>query len=164
MAAAAPQSSAAESITLRPATRADLPTLVAMRDTLNDLERAGCPHGPILRMTLEAFTAVWGPTIDSPTHCWRIVEQAGRPIGFGLIYLIHPPTQPPGAFIHWAYLAEGQRQQGTGRRLFDELAGWARQQGAQRIELQFIEGNEIAQRFWHKVGFRPYAQKCVHYL
>jgi GNAT superfamily N-acetyltransferase len=158
------QAATAGSVALRPATRADLTAIVAMRDELNDLELAGCPHAPIVRLSLEAFSALWGHTIDSAGHCWRIVEEDGRPIGFGLIYLMTPQTQPPGAYLHWAYLGTDHRQRGTGRRLFDELAAWARRQGAQRIELQFIEGNELARHFWTKVGFRGFAHKCVHYL
>lgn len=155
---------AAGSVSSRPATRGDLPVIVAMRDELNELELAGCPQAPIIRLSLDEFTALWGPSLDSPQHCWRVVEEDGRPIGFGLIYLMSPPTRPPGAYLHWAYLQPGHRQHGTGRRLFEELASWARQKGAKRIELQFIEGNELARQFWTKVGFRPFAAKCVHYL
>lgn len=158
------QAPPAGSIILRPATQADLPAIVAMRDELNAIELAGCPHAAIIHMSVSEFAALWGPTFDSPAHCWRVVEETGKPIGFGLVYLMKPQTRPPGAYLHWAYLAEGKRQQGTGRMLFDELLGWARSQGVSRIELQFIEGNEPARRFWSKVGFRPYAQRCVHYL
>jgi len=158
------QAATAGPVSLRPATRSDLPAIVAMRDELNDLELAGCPHAPIVRLTLDEFTALWGHTFASAGHCWRIVEQDGRPIGFGLVYLMTPATRPPGAYLHWAYLRLGHRQRGTGRLLFDELASWARSQGANRIELQFIEGNEPARGFWTKVGFRGFAHKCVHYL
>jgi GNAT superfamily N-acetyltransferase len=154
----------AGSVCLRPATRADLPVIVAMRDELNDLELTGCPHAPIIRLSVQQFTALWGHTFESSQHCWRVVEEEGRPVGFGLIYLMAPPTRPQGAYLHWAYLRPGHRQRGTGRRLFDELANWARQHGVERIELQFIEGNELARQFWTKVGFRPFAAKCVHYL
>ena len=87
------------SVSIRPATAADLPALVAMRDALNDLERAGCPHAAIQRMTPEEFASVWGPTLDSPTHCWRVVESAGRPVGFGMIYLLFAQLHAPAAFI-----------------------------------------------------------------
>ncbi|HXG12470.1 MAG TPA: GNAT family N-acetyltransferase [Gemmataceae bacterium] len=150
-------------VIIRPATAADLPAIVAMRDALNDLERAGCPHAAIQRMTLEEFTAVWGGTLASPTHCWRIVEAGGRPVGFGLIYLVFPQTRSPGAFLHWAYLDPAYRRQGLGRALLDHLLDWARAAGAQRVELQFIDGNEAAERFWTKAGFRPFARKCVRY-
>src|SRR5262249_54302015 len=108
--------------------------------------------------------AMWGSTFDNPNHCWQIVEIDGRPVGFGLIYLTTPRTAPPGAYIHWAYLEENHRRSGLGRKLLDHLIDWARRQGAGRIELQFIDGNHIAERFWTKMGFRPYARKCVYYL
>ena len=41
---------------------------------------------------------------------------------------------------------------------------WARARGANRVELHFIEGNEIAQSFWTGQGLRPCARKCVRYL
>jgi diamine N-acetyltransferase len=155
---------AAGSVSLRPATPADLPDIVAMRDELNDLELAGCPHAPIIRFSLNDFTALWAHTLESPQHCWRLVEEDGQAIGFGLIYLMSPPTRPQGAYLHWAYLRRGQRRRGTGRRLFDELTNWARHKGAERVELQFIAGNELARQFWTKVGFRAFASRCVHYL
>ena len=152
-----------DDVTIRPARPEDLPTIVRLRDALNALERAGCPYAPIQRMTVEQFTARWGGTIADPTHCWRLVEARGTAVGFGLIYLL-PHTDPPGAFIHWAYLEPDHRRGGVGRRLFDHLAEWAREQGAARIELQFIDGNDAAQAFWTRMGFRPYARKCVYAL
>ena len=152
------------SMAIRAATVSDLPAIVAMRDRLNVLERSGCAHASIIRLSLDQFTAMWKSSFDSPNHCWRIIEAEGRPVGFGLIYLTAPRTTPPSAYIHWAYLEEQYRRSGLGRKLLDELIAWAKQQGAGRIELQFIDGNQVAERFWTKMGFQPYARKCVHYL
>ncbi len=152
-----------ESIAIRPALRADLPAIVQMRNALNQLELAGCPHAAILRLSEEQFAAHWGPTFDSPEHCWRIVEAAGKPVGFGLLYLV-PKPPPAGAFIQWAYVDPAHRRHGAGQQLLEQLTAWARGNGARRIELQFVEGNEIAARFWTKMGFRPYARKCVYYF
>jgi GNAT superfamily N-acetyltransferase len=153
---------------INPAIRAgqvsDLPAIVRMRDELNALERAGCPHASIVPLTLEEFTTLWASSFDSPNHCWRIVEVDQRPVGFGLIYLTSPRTTPPGAYIHWAYLEEPFRRSGLGHALLQDLLDWAKQEGACRVELQFIDGNHIAERFWTKMGFRPFARKCVHYL
>lgn len=148
---------------IRPATLADLPAIVAMRDTLNTHELVGSPHAPIQRLTLEQFAAFWSATFSDPHHCWRIVEVDGQHVGFGLIYML-AKTRLPGAFIHWAYVDEAQRRSGLGRLLFDHLAVWAREQGATRIELQYIDNNHIAENFWTKLGFQSYAHKCVHYL
>ncbi len=159
-----PDNPPTDSFHIRAAARTDLPAIVAMRDALNALERAGCPHAVLRRLTLEEFTALWGHTFDDEAYCWRIVETAGRPVGFGLIYLLTPRTDPPAAFVHWAYLTEGTRRQGRGRALFAHLLEWARGRGAGRVELQYIDGNEGAREFWERMGFRPYARKCVREL
>lgn len=153
-----------ENVLIRPAMASDLPMIVTMRNDLNDLERAGCPHAAIQRLTLEEFATVWGPTLESRTHCWRIVEVEGRPIGFGLIYLLFPQLPAPAAFVQWAYLSPTNRRLGLGKMLMDHLFEWARFRGAIRVELQFIDGNASAERFWEKLGFRAYARKCVREL
>jgi GNAT superfamily N-acetyltransferase len=152
------------SVRIRPATVDDLPAVVAMRDRLNELERAGCPHAAIQPFTLEQFTTHWSPSMSNPNFCWRIVEASGRPVGFGLIYLITPQLPRSAAYIHWAFLEESQRRRGAGRLLLDELLAWAKSKGANRVELQFIDGNQAAERFWTKMGFRGFARKCVQYL
>lgn len=149
---------------IRAATPADLPAIVALRDALNALELTGSPHAPIQRLTVAEFTAQWGPTLDDPGHCWRVIEVDGRLVGFGLIFVTTPRTVPPGTYLHWAYLEPAYRQQGLGQLLFAQLLAWARNVGANRMELQFIEGNLAAERFWAKMGFRPYARKCVKTL
>jgi GNAT superfamily N-acetyltransferase len=149
---------------IRPAGPADLPAIVTMRDDLNAHELAGCPHASIQKLSLEEFTALWGPTFGDPDYCWRIVEEERRPIGFGLLYLIKPPTRPPGGFLHWAYLDSTHRRRGLGRALLENLFAWARSRRLCRVELQFIEGNEQARLFWTRMGFRPYARKCVRDL
>lgn len=153
-----------DSITLRPARLDDLPAIVAMRDTLNRLELSACQHAAIVPLSLDQFAAIWTSSFSSPNHCWRVVEAGGRLVGFGLIYLLNPRTEPPGAYVHWAFVEEEYRRHGVGKKLLDELLGWAKHQGAGRVELQFIDGNVAAERFWTKMGFRPFARKCVYYL
>jgi GNAT superfamily N-acetyltransferase len=148
-------------ITVRPATSEDLPVLLAMRDDLNDLERAGCPHAPIARLTLEEFQARWGHTIEDPGYCWRIVEVEDQPVGYGLIYLTTPARDRVAAFLHWAYLAPGSRQQGLGKVLVEEMLDWARSRGAAHVELRYIDGNDMAGAFWTKMGFQSFARQCV---
>jgi GNAT superfamily N-acetyltransferase len=154
----------ADKAIIRPASDADWPAIVAMRNDLNAHELEGCPHASIQKLTLEQFKAHWGSTMADPDYCWRIVEADGRPIGFGLLYVQKPKVAPLGGFVHWAYLAPGERRQGRGELLMEHLLQWAREKNVQRVELQFIDGNQSAERFWHKMGFRPYARKCVKSL
>src|SRR5262249_12231913 len=121
------------------------------------------PHAPIQRLSLAEFTALWGPTLDDPAYCWRVVEVDGRLVGFGLIFLTGQ-THPPGALVQWAYLEPAYRRQGLGQLLVGQLFTWAQSAGANRIELRYIEGNAGAERFWAKLGFRSFARQCVRYL
>lgn len=148
---------------LRPARRDDLPLIVQLRDALNALELRGSPHAPIRRLSVPEFDELWGATIGTENSQWTVIELGPKLIGFGLIYLV-PKPPPAGAFIQWAYVEESERRHGLGQKLLDHMTAWARDRGANRIELQFIEGNETARRFWTKLGFRPYAQRCVRYM
>jgi GNAT superfamily N-acetyltransferase len=150
--------------TIRPAAIGDLPAIVAMRDDLNALELQFCPHAPIQKLSVDAFQKQWGATLTDSRYCWRVVEYEGQPIGFGLIYLMAPSVAPSSAFIHWAYLKLAYRQRGWGRLLLEHMLDWARGQSARRVELQFIEGNLPAERFWTEMGFQAYARKCVRSL
>jgi GNAT superfamily N-acetyltransferase len=153
-----------EEVIIRPVRTGDWPAIVAMRTALNVHELQGCPHAAIQKLTLEQFQAHWGPTLDDADYCWRIVEADGRPIGFGLLYLQKPKVEPLGAFVHWAYLEAAQRRQGRGALLMEHLLQWARDRKVRRVDLQYIDGNESAEHFWQKLGFRPYARKSVRYL
>src|SRR5262249_4209338 len=99
---------------LRPATAADLPRIVAMRDQLNALELAGCPHASIQKLSVEQFASLWGPTLTKPDYCWRVIESDGQVIGYGLIFLNQPRTTPPSAYVQWAYLDPAHRRRGMG--------------------------------------------------
>jgi GNAT superfamily N-acetyltransferase len=149
---------------LRAAVAADLPRIVAMRDQLNALELKGCPHASIHKLSVAQFTELWGPTLTKPDYCWRVIESAGQLIGYGLIFLTQPRTSPPAAYVQWAYLDPAHRRRGMGEKLLEEMLAWAKGQGAGRVELQFIDGNLVAESFWLKKGFQPFARKCVRYL
>lgn len=150
-------------VTFRQATLDDLPVIVGLRDDLNVLERQACSFALIQRMTVEQFADKWGHSFADPDHYWLLAESSGQALGYGLIYLI-PKTKPLGAFVHWMYLSPLARGQGLGRKMFENLASWARGRGARHIDLQYIEGNTSAAGFWKKMGFAEYARKCVKYL
>lgn len=45
------------------------------------------------------------------------------------------------------------RQQGVGRLLVNEIAGWARLRGADLLQLMVTSSNEAAMRFYQRLGF-----------
>jgi ribosomal protein S18 acetylase RimI-like enzyme len=51
------------------------------------------------------------------------------------------------------WTAPAHRQQGVGRLLVNEIAGWARQRGADRLLLMVTSSNEAAMIFYERLGF-----------
>ena len=119
-------------------------------------------HASITKLTLEEFSAYWGPTFADADYCWRIVEADGNAAGFGLLYILKPRVPPLAGFVQWTYIDPSCRRKGAGQELVENLFAWARDRHVQRVELQYIDGNQFAERFWRKMGFEPYARKCVN--
>lgn len=57
--------------------------------------------------------------------------------------------------IHDIYVAESERQRGTGRRLMEAITAELEGLGAPRIVLSTMVSNTAAQRLFASVGFRP---------
>ncbi len=58
---------------------------------------------------------------------------------------------------------EQVRRRGVGRALFEVLTAWAREQGAQRIQLEVRSGNEAAIRFYERAGLRREGHRTGYY-
>jgi len=58
-----------------------------------------------------------------------------------------------GAHLRWFILDQGQRGQGTGRRLLDEAIGFCRRCGHHRVELWTFAGLDAARRLYEQAGF-----------
>ncbi len=56
--------------------------------------------------------------------------------------------------VHDIYVADSERQRGTGRRLMDEITSELEALGAPRIVLSTMVSNTAAQRLFASVGFR----------
>ncbi len=116
----------------------------------------------------EILRSLW---THSPGSC-LIAEEDG-PLGY---LLAHPwpaddfppakavlPEIPPGAaslFIHDLAVIPRARGRQVGRRLVDEVLGWARGQGLGRSSLVSVQGSG---RFWEQFGFRPRADLTARF-
>jgi GNAT superfamily N-acetyltransferase len=58
------------------------------------------------------------------------------------------------AHLRWFILDEGQRGQGTGRRLLDAAVGFCRRCAHRRITLWTFSGLDPARRLYEQAGFR----------
>jgi ribosomal protein S18 acetylase RimI-like enzyme len=76
------------------------------------------------------------------------------------------PTMVPRRRGHVESLvvASGARRRGLGRRLMDEAAAWARAAGAVELVLTTWVGNEEAEAFYRKLGYRPLSRVLARSL
>ncbi len=56
------------------------------------------------------------------------------------------------------FVDKDKRMQGLGRQLFSRFTGWAKQKGADRIDVSAYVGNAKALGFYSALGFTPLAQ------
>lgn len=132
-----------------------------------------------VRGDLAAIAELWGALIDHhaeslprstrevPAHeldallrdtacaAW-IAEHEERVVGFCTVRV---QTAPPGvresarALITELYVRPEARRSGLGRALVDTALAWARERGAERVEVRVAARNEAGQSFWRSLGF-----------
>jgi len=132
---------------IRPATAADLPTLMAFLQLKAQFD--GCPES--LTATADQLAdALFGP--NPMTHViW--VEVAGHPVGFASYYRTYSTfLARPGLWLDDLYVKATYRGQGLGKALIQHLCHIAQAQGCQRIDW-FVDGeNEPGIQFYEHMG------------
>lgn len=71
----------------------------------------------------------------------------------GLIDIIRGYPEPATWFLGFLFLGRGVRGAGLGRRALHAVYAWAKGQGAERLRLGVVEGNERARRLYATEGF-----------
>ncbi len=61
--------------------------------------------------------------------------------------------------ISGAFIQEGYRNSGIGRKMFEELMEWFREKGIKHIELYVDSRNNSGLKTWKRFGFREYMKK-----
>ena len=93
---------------------------------------------------------------DPEVGVW-ILESDGRPVGYilaGPCKLDNPEVTPECREIHRLYLLPGFQSGGRGARLMDAAMSWLQRDRPRRVWLGVFSGNEGAQRFYKRLGFR----------
>lgn len=93
-----------------------------------------------------------------------VAEDAGRPVGWAIVY-----EEETEAFIRaderrFAYLAElyvveTRRGTGVAYDLIDSCEGWAREAGFSTMRIDVLARNQRAARAYEKAGYTPYCQE-----
>lgn len=136
--------------TLLPATRGDVPALLAMIEALADYER--------LRHVVVATEATLGAALfgERPAAealiAWQTAEKQ-EPCGFALFF----PTfstflAQPGLWLEDLFVYPAHRGRGVGRALLSRVAEVARARNCGRLEWSVLDWNASAIGFYERAG------------
>ena len=147
------------SITIRRATRDDLPVLgrlgaLLLRTHYGFDERRFMAPG---RDPESGYAAFLGSQLRDDEVVVFVAEREGEVVGYvyaGLEPRSWKELREASGFIHDVVVVEHGRRAGAARALVDAAAEWLRDRGAPRVMLWTAERNEAAQRLFAALGFR----------
>jgi GNAT superfamily N-acetyltransferase len=144
-----------ENITTRPATFADMDTLLQFEQGVISAERPFDPtlqEGDINYYDLNEF-------ITAPHIHLVVAEVNGKVVGSGYsrietskIYLKHKNH----AYLGFMYVLPDYRGKGINKLIIEALKEWSVKQGVTEFRLQVYAGNESAIQAYQKVGFNSH--------
>jgi ribosomal protein S18 acetylase RimI-like enzyme len=91
---------------------------------------------------------------SDPRQAMFVAEDSGRVVGFVRAALDHDGPCP--GRIETLIVERDQRGSGTGKQLMGAAHRWLRQQGADEVMLEVVDGNVDAQRFYAALGYKPF--------
>jgi len=147
------------SVTLDPATPADVPTILAMIGDLAEFERLA--H-EVVATEASLTAALFGPRPGAETLVARVNGEAA---GFALYYQNFSTfLARSGMYIEDLYVRPAFRGQGVGRGLLAHIAGLAAARGCGRMEWQVLNWNRRAIGFYESLGAKPVNDWTVYRL
>jgi GNAT superfamily N-acetyltransferase len=133
-------------ITIRPATAADVDTILHFIKSLAAFERE--PNA--VKTTPEDLLR--DGFSEQPKFETLIAEMDGTPVGFALFFPTYSTWEgTAGIHLEDIFVEESVRGQGVGERLMQALAAIAIERGCARLELQVLDWNP-AREFYHRLG------------
>jgi len=146
---------------IRAVTRRDIPAIVGLWEELMDFHRARDPFFTRSHNGSSIFARFIEENIHNDAACVLVATVDDKVVGYcqGILDR-HPPALAEsdfGQILDFGVTAE-HRRAGIGEQMFQELCEWFRREGIHRIEVRHSTCNEIGERFWPKMGFKPYLQ------
>jgi GNAT superfamily N-acetyltransferase len=146
-----------DAATIRPATAADCPTILAFIRELAEYEKLShevVADEAALHATL--FAARPGAEV-------LIAELAGEPVGFALFFTSYSTfLAKPGLYLEDLFVRPAARGKGIGATLMVALARIAVERDYGRFEWAVLDWNEPALKFYDTLGAKPQTQWTVH--
>ncbi len=148
-----------EAVTVRPATKADLPTIGRLATLLvklhNDLDAkrfiAPTPQTP------EGYARFLGSQLAAEDALLWVAEQGGEVVGYawarieGFDYM---ELRGPAGVLEDIVVDPSRRRGGVGKTLLDAVLAEMSARGVPQVVLSTADRNEAAQRLFARTGFR----------
>jgi GNAT superfamily N-acetyltransferase len=134
-------------ITIRPATRADIPQILSFIRAL-----AAYEHEPEAVVATEADLERdgFGPT---PFYFCLIAEHDGQAAGFALFFFNYSTWEGrPGIYLEDLFVEPERRGLGIGKALLQRVAAIAVEKGCRRMQWQVLDWNTSAIKFYRAMG------------
>ena len=132
---------------IRPATSADIPTILGFIRELAIYERE---PDAVLATEADLLRDGWGPT---PRFTALIAEYEGAPAGFALYFTSYSTWRGHhGIRLEDLYVTPALRGKGIGKALLRKLAQIAVEQGCPRLEWDVLEWNAPAIAVYESIG------------
>lgn len=144
---------------IKPATAADVPTILRLIRELAEYERASNDAVATEAQLHEVF---FGP---QPSAQVLIGQEANEPVGFA-VYFFNFSTWlgRPGLYLEDLFVRPEARGRGYGKALLARLAQIAQERGCGRMEWAVLNWNEPAIEFYEKLGAKPMEEWRVYRL
>jgi len=145
-----PDSSTSAAITIRVATREDVPTILDFIEQLADYER--------MRDHVQATTGALEETLFGAQPAAEVIIASldGRDVGFALFFQTYSTfLARPGLHLEDLFVVPEARGAGIGRALLARLAAIAEARDCGRLEWAVLTWNEPAIRFYRQLGAVP---------
>ena len=147
------------SLTIREATRADVPLILTFIRELAEYEK--------LLHEVEATEADLAETLFGARPYAEVViaESEGNPAGFALFFHNYSTfAGRPGIYLEDLYVRPAARGKGVGRALLAHLADLALARGCARLEWAVLDWNRAAIAFYESLGARAMDEWTVYRL
>ncbi len=153
------QTSTVSTFEIRPATSADIPTILGLIRELADYERLS---KEVVATEADLHQWLFG---EKPVAEVLIGEYGGKPVSFALFfYNFSTFLGRPGVYLEDLYVKPDYRHKGFGRRLMAYIARWAKAKNCGRFEWAVLNWNTPAIELYEKLGAVPQKEWTVYRL
>jgi ribosomal protein S18 acetylase RimI-like enzyme len=158
-AASRPEARAAHEPAVRRAGAPDIEPLAELWLALLRHHAAIDPAFALRPRALAELASLLAAQLRDPESALFVCEREGRSAGMCSVRIERAPALlAEGARAHITELCvdAAQRRRGIGAALARAALAWARERGAERVEVRVAAGNGEGQRFWRSLGFGPF--------